>query len=436
MKWFGSVAMIVLVALTFVGCGSTPETAPATPDVYTGFGEGETLGSAMSAAKIDAIRNAVIDLIGTQAEEQNAARLEEVLYSTRNPNAYVYNDTMETLRKDGSLIDGEMVYEISIRVNTDAVRTTLEASGIMGDAVAQQPAQSSGGQSQQQQQPEPEPEVSLDATADDWGGVTEDEQRFIRRYVDTMTYMVYFAEDAAGSVGESAFIMKSAVNQTNSYLVSNGKFAIDADQVEELKETQRLVYEEETGREISLLQWVAQQLNADVYVELDAQVSGRTDGDNHYGTADVTLNMYETSTGQILGSLNRRSQNTFSRTSQQDAILNAIQSTVFQAMPQVIEMSVVQMTNALRQGIRYELVIQNPPDARALSRFRSSMRDRVREIATVSQSPEEVRYEVFMIGSTDDVVDLVYDVTGLVAGLEDIYLVVSRGRSLTFDAGY
>lgn len=436
MKWIGSVAMILLAAMVFTGCGSTPESAPASaPDVYLGFGEGETLGSAMAAAKIDAIRNAVIDLIGPAAEEQNAARLQEVLYSTRNPNAYVYTDTMETLRKDGSLIEGDMVYEIQIRVNVDAVRTTLESSGIMGGAVAEQPAQTTT-EPAQPAEPEPEPEVSLAPQADDWGEVSEDEQRFIRRYVDTMTFMVYFAEDAAEGLEDPEFVMKSAVNQANSYLVSNGKYAIDADQVAELKETQQLVYEEETGREISLLQWVAQQLNADVYVELDAQVSGSTDGGNHYGVADVTINMYETSTGQILGSLNRRSQNTFSRTSQSDAILNAIQSTVFQAMPQVIDMSTVQMTNALRQGIRYELIIQNPPDARTLSRFRSSMRDEVREIATVNQSPEEVRYEVFLIGSTDDLVDVVYDVTGLVAGLEDIYLVVSRGRSITFDAGY
>lgn len=433
MRSIGAALVGLLLVIAIVGCGTSPTTAPAAADVYLGYGEGATLGEAMASAKMDAVRKAVVDLIGAAAEEQNAERLQEVLYSTSNPNAYVYNETMETLRKDGSLIEGDMVYEVRIRVNVGAVRTTLESSGIMGAAIT-----SGGSQTQTETQPpaQDEPSVSLAPQQDDWGDVTEDEQRFIRRYVETMTFMVYFSDDSAESIEDSAFVMKSAVNQANSYLVSNGRFAIDADQVEEIKDSQETIYIEETGRDISILQWVAQQLNADVYVELDAQVEGRTDGDNHYGTADVTVNMYETSTGQILGSLNRRSQNTFSRTSESDAILNAIQSTVFQAMPQVLEMSTVQMTNALRQGLRYELVIQNPPDARTLSRFRSSMRDRVREIATVSQAPEEVRYEVFMIGSTDDMVDLVYDVTGLVAGLEDLYLVVSRGRSITFDAGY
>jgi hypothetical protein len=58
-----------------------------------------------------------------------------------------------------------------------------------------------------------------------------------------------------------------------------------------------------------------------------------------------------------------------------------------------------------------------------------------RGIATVSSSPGEALYEVFFIGSTDDLIDLVFSISNRVAGLEDIDLVVSRGRSLVFDAG-
>ncbi len=79
---------------------------------------------------------------------------------------------------------------------------------------------------------------------------------------------------------------------------------------------------------------------------------------------------------------------------------------------------------------------QIPPDGRPVSRFRSAMRDEVREIATVSQSPEEAVYEVFVVGSTDDVVDLVYEVSERVAGFEDLVLVISRGRAMTFVAGF
>ncbi len=440
-----------LVAL-LAGC-ATPEPL-ARSDFYTGTGRGETLGAAINAAKIDAVRKAVVDLIGAEAEAERADELEEVLYSTRNPNAFVYNETLETLRRDGSLIEGDMIYELRIRVNVPAVRATLDANGLLGPARAAAGQSSagasgsgstaggtaaggaSGGAAEASPRAEAPSAVDLKPAQGDWQEVTPEEERFIRRYVETMTYMVYFNEDAAVGTKDAEFIMRSAVNQANSYLVSDGRIVVDAAQVERLKEDQRLVYEEESGREISLLQWVARRLNADVYIELDAQVRGRSSSGNHYGTADVTLRMFDTSTGQILGSVNRRSQESYSRSSQEDAILNAVQSTVYQAMPYAVEMARNQMARALTRGIRYELTLQNPPDARSVSRLRSAVADRVREIATVSQSPAEVLFEVFFVGSTDDLVDLIFDVTDRVAGFEEIVLVIGRGRSVTFDAGF
>ncbi|MFW6261780.1 MAG: hypothetical protein ACOC6J_09390, partial [Spirochaetota bacterium] len=230
--------------------------------------------------------------------------------------------------------------------------------------------------------------------------------------------------------------LRRAVNQANSYLVNNGQLVVDASQVDQLREDQRLVYEEQVGQEFSLLQWVARRLDADVYMELDARVSGRSAGSGHYATADVTLTMYETSTAQILGSVNRRSQESFSRSSTDDAAVNALQSTVYEAMPRAVEMSERQMAQTLTRGLRYELTLQKPPDARTLSRFRRAMSEEVREIATVSQSPDDVAYEVFFIGSTDDLIDLVFIVTDRLAGFEDMTLVLSRGRSVTFDVGF
>jgi len=309
-------AVAALFAAVVTGCTSGPEALGPDADVYAGAGRGETLGEAMNAAKMDAVRKAVIDLIGPQAEAEHAATLDEILYNTRNPNAFVFNDTIENTRKDGSLIDGDMVYELTIRVNVPAVERTLEANGIPGRPQVSHEAAagaaaigSSGAQSGSQTGSDSQAAPDLAPEAGDWDEVTPDEERFIRRYVETMTYMVYFSDDAAVGADNADFIMQSAVNQANSYLVSDGRVVVDAAQVERLKSDQQLVYEEETGREISLLQWVARRLNADVYIELDAQVTGTTSAENHYGTADVTLNMYDTSTAQVLGSVNRRSQN-------------------------------------------------------------------------------------------------------------------------------
>lgn len=435
-------ALVALVAL-LAGCASGPEPeVPQRNEVYIGTGSGATLGETVSAAKIDAVRKAVIDLIGVDSEAAQRQQLDQVLYSTRNPNAYVFTETMETLRRDGSLAEGNLRYEISIRVNLTAIERTLEANGI-GPGAAAQPGMASPQPPAPANQPEPAASVERAALPPiEPVQVTDSERRYIARFVDTMTWMVYFTDQAAegvsGAAGEGAdgeFLMRSAITQANSYLVENGHIAIDAAQVDRLKEDQRLVFEEQVGQELSLLQWVARRLNADVYVEVDARVDGRMSGQSNYATADVALTIYDTSTAQILGSITRRSQESFSRTSVADAAGNALQSTVYQAMPQVVEMSQSQMERMLTRGIRYEVTLQQPPDARTLSRFRSTMRDEVRQIETVSQAPNEVVYEVFYIGSTDDLVDLLFAVSDRVAGFESLDLVISRGRALTFDVG-
>ncbi len=433
----GILTLIVLAALS--ACAGGPPASPATDDVYLGVGRGASLGAAVNAAKMDAVRNAVIDLIGADAERAHAARLEDVLYSTRNPNAFVFNETMETLRRDGSLADGDLRYEISIRVNVPAVRRTLDANGIgSGTRTAAVAPGSTGAAGEAEGSTAVRP-AGADTTIEpaDYPAVTDAERRFISRYVGTMTYMVYFDDRSLGDLGDGLvdrFTMQSGVAQANSFLVGQGKLVVDAAQVERLKEDQRLVYEE-SGQGVTLLQWIARRLNADVYIEIDAQVSTRTSGQGHNAIAAVTLSMYETSTGQILGSIVRRSPETFSRTSDADAVRNALQSTVFQAMPDAVAMSRRQMELALTRGIRYELTIQRPADARTMSRFRTEMLAVTRGIDTISSAPEEIRYAVFFIGGSDDLVDLIFGVSDRVPGLESVDLVLSRGRSITFDAG-
>ena len=431
--------LTLIIVATLSACAGAPPAAPATDDVYLGVGRGASLGTAVNTAKMDAVRNAVIDLIGADAERAHAARLDDVLYSTRNPNAFVFNETMETLRRDGSLAAGDLVYEIRIRVNVPAVRRTLDANGIgagMPAAGASASADTSAG-SRAATRPAAEGAADTTIAPADYPAVTDAERRFIGRYVDTMTYMVYFDDRSLGELRDGRvdrFTMQSAVAQANNYLVSQGKLVVDAAQVERLKDDQRLIYEE-SGQGVTLLQWIARRLNADVYIEIDSQISTRASGQGYNAVASVTLSMYETSTGQILGSIVRRSQETFSRTSEADAVRNALQSTVFQAMPDAVGMSRRQMELALTRGIRYELTVQRPADARTMSRFRTEMLAATRGIDTISSAPEEIRYAVFMIGSSDDLVDLLFRVSGRVPGLESMDLVVSRGRAITFDAG-
>jgi hypothetical protein len=445
----GAAVLLCCAALFVVSCAgsATPRDNDAggvasndRSDYYEGSGRGAGLAEAMNAAKMDAVRNAVIDMIGVEAERANSRVLQDVLYSTRNPNQYVYNETMERTRREnlGSVDNMDMIFEIVIRVDTPAVEQVLNRHGITGSA-----ATTGEGRAQSLVEEEQAPHGESPATAgagaaealalesSDYESASDEEQRFIRRYVDTMTYMVYFPEESE----EDPFVMRSAVAQANRFLTSNGYFAVDAAQVESLRQDQQFVYEAETGREMSMIQWIAQRLNADMYIEVDALTGSESQSGNHYATANVTLRMFETSTGQLLGTVNRRSPRTLSRSSADDATLNAVQSTVFQAMPDVVEQSRIQMAGYLSRGVRYDLIFTNTSDPRLISQFRRRLSARVADMTTISQTAEQTQWAVYYFGRSDDLQDLIYDVSDIVAGLDGLYLVMTRGKSLTFDTG-
>jgi hypothetical protein len=244
-----------------------------------------------------------------------------------------------------------------------------------------------------------------------------------------MTYMVYFAGT------EDPFYMKAAVGIANEYLTSNALEAIDLEQVEKLKKDQQRLYEEETGESISMIQWIAQKLNADVYVEIDGRTTGESSAGKYYGQANITLKGFEASTGRLLGSQPWNSPRTFSTASEQAARINALQTSVYKAMPIVLEQAKAYMAKALAGGIKYELVVQGSSDARAMSDFRRKLRRQARDVLTVSQTAEETRYSVFILGSLEDLADKVLDVAEGIPGLEDMYQVVLRGKSVTFNTG-
>ena len=88
---------------------------------------------------------------------------------------------------------------------TPAVRQTLAANGIAGGSGSATDGSSVVSGTQPLVGPEaagetrdaPESGTLLAPESGDWDEVTSEEERFIRRYVETMTYMVHFSEAAA-----------------------------------------------------------------------------------------------------------------------------------------------------------------------------------------------------------------------------------------------
>ncbi len=389
--------------------------------IFEGFGQDASPLKAMNQAKMNAVQNAVIDLVGVANERAGRDKLEEVLYNTNNPNAYVYTDTYETLRKDK--VGEEYIIECRVEVNREALERTLSAAGLTGgDAVAAGAApMTAAGADAEPAAAEPAAETEL----------TTAEKKIIERYVRTMTYMVYFNEETA----EDPFYAKTAVGIANEFLTSNALEAIDMSQVESLKKDQQLVYEEETGQSISIIQWLAQKLNADVYVEIDGRTTGETVSGKYYGQANVTVKGFEASTGRLLGSQPWNSPKTFSTASEEAARINALQTSVYKAMPHVIGQAQTYMAKTLQEGIKYTLIVQNSVDSRVMSSFRRKLAKAVKDIETLSQTAEETRYSVYLIGSIEDLADLVYDAAETVPGMEGIEQVLLRGKSITFDSG-
>ncbi len=439
MKYRYSILLLPLLFVFLLSCVSGPPAAtppagkgPAElPEekVYEGMGRDASMLKAMNMTKMDAVRKAVIDIIGVANEQANREKLEEVLYNTQNPNAFVNNDSFETLRKDK--IGEEFVFEARVAVKMKAVESTLKAHGLYGEALSAE--DKTGEAAAASAAATKEGAEAVEEVAAEAGGeeLTAEEKKIIARYVNNMTYMVFFNEEAT----EEPFYMKAAVGIANEYLTSNAIEAIDFDQVEKLKKDQQMLYEEETGESISMIQWIAQKLNADVYVEIDGRTTGETSGDKYYGQANITLKGFEASTGRLLGSQPWNSPKTFSTSSEQAARINALQTSVYKSMPIVIDQAKAYMAKALRSGIKYDLIIQNTLDPRVMSDFYRKMRRKAKDISTISQTSEETRYNVYLIGSIEDVVDMVYDVADTVAGLEGMYQVVLRGKSVTFNTG-
>jgi hypothetical protein len=312
-----------------------------------------------------------------------------------------------------------------------AVESILKAHGLYGEAVTTQEKTGEAAAVSAEATKKGAEAIDEITAQTDGEELTAEEKRIIARYVNNMTYMVLFNEDAT----EDPFYMKAAVGIANEYLTSNAIEAIDYDQVEKLKADQQMAFEEETGETISIIQWIAQKLNADVYIEIDGRTSGETSGGKYYGQANITLKGFEASTGRLLGSQPWNSPKTFSTASEQAAKINALQTSVYKAMPIVIDQAKAYMAKALQNGIKYELIVQNTLDSRMMSDFYRKMRRKARDIKTVSQTAEETKYSVFLIGSVEDLVDMVYDVADTVSGLEGIYQVVLRGKSVTFNTG-
>ncbi len=385
--------------------------------VYTGVGKSKSFLEAINRSKMDAVRKAIIEIIGRENERVNHQKLGELIYNSHNPNAFIFTDTFKVTRKDR--VDNQYVVECRVSVNIQAIKDTLEANGLLGGVATK------GGKTVKAE----EPGGSVEQLSTE--GLTAQERALINNYIKGMTYMVYFNEEGKGDT----FYMRAAVSIANEYLAQHSIEAVDMEQIEKIKKDERDVYEEETGESISIIQWIAQKLNADVYIEINGETSGEASGDGYYAQANVTLKLYDPSTGRLLGSVPWNSPRTYSDVSERAARINAIQASVYKAMPIAIKQVRNYMLKSLRNGIPYSVTIQDTPDSRLMSKFRRKLKTRVKAVKTLYQSARETKYRVYFWGEIDDLVDVIFNVAETIPGLENMEQVMLRGNSVVFNTG-
>ncbi len=430
------------------GKAAQPSAEPTNSPMYYGTGSGSSQTAAMNSAKLNAVRKAVQDAVGAPTALAKKDQIDSLFAEDKNANSFVYNSSTEIL--DRSTSDDAATVTLGVRINLEAVSNLLRANDVYGNQVLPQggevtlvdqkpPAALAKAQTEQADEPagtgtEAEEQTgSTVAAAEPSAQEIDPEQaQIIRNIVDNLVYMVYFNEETE----DDPFLAKTAVGMANKYLAQQGLSYVDMEQVEQIKEDQMAAYEAETGQGVSVLQWIAGKLNADIYIEVSVDVETETRNSRYYGSASVSLKNFDASTGAGRGTAFYQTvPPAMSTVSTDDAVNNAVASATYKAMQESLKQAKNFTEKELRQGIKYQLVLQNTSDARAMRDFVKRMEREVQDIKRLSYSPAEAKYEVRLIGTITELEDIVYDVSEAVDGMEGIYLVYQRGNSITFDTG-
>ncbi len=443
---------VILAAALLSSCATAgpPSEAPrqekteasATP-LYYGTGSGSTQSAAMNAAKMRAVRSAVQDALGQAAAAAKQKQIEELFPLDENANPYVRSNTMEII--DRSSGEEEYTVTLGIRVDLEPVSRVLRGAGVYGGKVrpgggavklADQQAPPAGAAVAQEEEKAAEmakaEEPREQPPEEEREPLDPEKVKIVREIVNNMTYMVYFNEETE----DDPFLAKTAVGMANKYLSQQGMDYVDMEQIERIKEDQSDAYEAETGQSVSIIQWIAGKLNADIYTQVSIDSNTEQRDGNYYASASVSLKNYDASTGAGRGTAYYQTiPPAMSTVSEEDALNNAVASATFKAMEEAIKQAKNHTQKELREGIKYELVVQNSFDSRVMRNFANRLERKVKQVRRRSFSPEETVYEVRMIGRITELEDVIYDTAEAVDGLGGMYLVYQRGNSITFNTG-
>jgi hypothetical protein len=398
---FIAIALVFSLFLIASGCakksarvGGKP--AAAEKVIENGVGRARNFDDALDLAFRDALKKVVVSIIGEEQEKQNGQKINQYMYSISQSFITKYEVTDKV--KSGR----DTVVYVRAEFDKSKVEESIRTIGISV----------------------PEKEVEKDYSKSPYAGV-------IGEALDNLTYLVYFEPRKLNIEDEYA---RLCVSRVNNYLANKGYEYVDFEQITAVKDDYLKVYEETQGS-VSVVQLIAQALNADVYIVVDGIVEdGGKEGNISFASASIDLKAFESATGRGLGTETGYSGRLGLTSGMDAARRKTVEVAVENATEPVIDLARDYMLKAFEQGIRYEVVVQGIQGYRMLQNFTEVVRrtKNFRSMKEVSAAAGQARYHVYYMGRKTELIDDVLAGVKGESGFENLNVIVSRGNAVIF----
>jgi hypothetical protein len=395
--WLLTSFLIAGVMLT--GCATRPvkvEEGEVPKVTENGVGKARKFEDARDLAFMDALKKVVTEIIGAESEKRHAERIKTYMYDISD--TYILNYEITDKVKSGR----DTIVYAKVVFNRDKVEESIRTLGI---------------------------EVPEKKVVKDYSGSPY--EPLISEALDNLTYLVYFEPEKKKIADEYA---RLCVNRVNNYLANKEYEYVDLERINEVKEEYLKLYEETQGS-VSVVQLIAQGLNADVYIVVDGIVEGEgKKGDIYFASASIDLKAFESATGRGLGTETGYSGKLGLASGMDAAKRKGVEVAVEKAVEPVIELARNYMHKAFEEGIRYEVVAQGLPDYTMTTAFADAIRNtkNFRSLKEVAVSAGQAKYYVYYMGRKNELIDEILNNLSNEEGLESMSVIVSRGNAVVF----
>jgi hypothetical protein len=394
-----AVLLIASVALLLSCSGGAVKTGgdiSAPRVVQNGVGKARDFDDALGSAFRDALRKAVVTLVGEQVEAANRDKLDTYVYGISE--SFIQNYEITDKVKSGK----DTIVYVRVAFDRNKLEESLRTLEI--------------------------PILVIEEKKD---YAASPNAPLLTEAIDNLTYLVYFEPEKKNIADEYA---RLCVNRVNNYLANQRYEYVELTRILEIKDEYLKLYEETTGA-VSVVQLIAQALNADIYIVVDGIVedAGR-EGDIHFASASIDLKAFESATARGLGTETGYSGKLGLASGMDAAKRKCVEVAVENAVEPVIALSREYMLKAYEDGIRYEVVVQGLVSYDRLQMFADAVRDtrNFRRINEVSAAEGMAKYYVYYMGRKNELIDEVINNLAGEEGFENFSVLVSRGNTVVF----